>query len=336
MHFDTDGIYTLQYTAEDSCGNETVEERTVEVIGLKTTLFTDGTLIINEKSTDRNANVALHGAVTKEYVPMFTNGSNYVFSDINQVLWKNERASILRVEIGNAISPISTSWWFGMLQNCTSMDLSKMNTSRVTTMRGMFYYCDHLGAVDVSHFDTENVTDMGQMFMTCKLLTTLAVDSFDTSKVTKMNSMFSNCEGLQSLDISNFNTANVDQMDQMFNRCRNLGVIDVSNFDVSKVTSLRLVFDGCLSVQTLDLSNWDTSIVTNLYSTFNSCTSLTTIYASNKFVLGSVTDFGGTFSQCSTNLVGGAGTVWSPSSVEGYYAKIDGGTSDPGYFTAKS
>lgn len=32
MHIDTAGTYTLQYTAEDSCGNTTVEERTVEVV----------------------------------------------------------------------------------------------------------------------------------------------------------------------------------------------------------------------------------------------------------------------------------------------------------------
>ena len=64
MHFDTDGVYTLLYTAEDSCGNETIEERTVEVISYNTVLFTDGTFIINEKSTDRAANSALHGAVT--------------------------------------------------------------------------------------------------------------------------------------------------------------------------------------------------------------------------------------------------------------------------------
>ena len=56
MHFDTNGVYTLLYTAEDSCGNETIEERTVEVFGYSTVLYTDGTFIINEKSTGRDAN----------------------------------------------------------------------------------------------------------------------------------------------------------------------------------------------------------------------------------------------------------------------------------------
>lgn len=38
----------------------------------------------------------------------------------------------------------------------------------------------------------------------------------------------------------------------------------------------------------------------------------------------------------STKLVGGAGTVYNSSYVNKTYAKIDGGTSSPGYFTLKS
>lgn len=48
MKINTDGTYTLQYTAVDSCGNETIEERTVIVASPRTVLYTDGTFIINE------------------------------------------------------------------------------------------------------------------------------------------------------------------------------------------------------------------------------------------------------------------------------------------------
>lgn len=36
-----------------------------------------------------------------------------------------------------------------------------------------------------------------------------------------------------------------------------------------------------------------------------------------------------------TSLVGGAGTTYDSSHYNGVYARIDGGTSAPGYFTAK-
>ena len=95
MIINDEGNYTLQYTATDSCGNETIEERevVVELVTYMTTLFTDGTFIINEKSTDRAANIALHGAVTNEYDPFDPNGSTniqkYRFSSASERPWNS-------------------------------------------------------------------------------------------------------------------------------------------------------------------------------------------------------------------------------------------------------
>ena len=67
---------------------------------------------------------------------------------------------------------------------------------------------------------------------------------------------------------------------------------------------------------------------------FYSATNLKTIYASDKFNTGSVTTSTKMFTN-STKLVGGAGTKYNSSYVDKTYARIDGGTSNPGYFTAK-
>ena len=40
------------------------------------------------------------------------------------------------------------------------------------------------------------------------------------------------------------------------------------------------------------------------------------------------------FKNC-TSLVGGQGTVYNSSKINKTYARIDGGTSSPGYFTGK-
>ncbi len=37
----------------------------------------------------------------------------------------------------------------------------------------------------------------------------------------------------------------------------------------------------------------------------------------------------------STKLQGGAGTTYNSSKIDKTYARIDGGTASPGYFTAK-
>ena len=65
---------------------------------------------------------------------------------------------------------------------------------------------------------------------------------------------------------------------------------------------------------------------------FYNFTNLKTIYVSNKFNTDKVTDSTNMFSGC-TNLVGGAGTKYNSSYVDKKYARIDGGTSNPGYFT---
>ena len=86
---------------------------------------------------------------------------------------------------------------------------------------------------------------------------------------------------------------------------------------------------------TLDLSSFDTSNVTDMSWMFSDCSNLKTIYASDKFNTNSVTSSSYMFTG-SSNLVGGAGTTYNSSFVDKTYARIDGGTSNPGYFTLKN
>ena len=73
-------------------------------------------------------------------------------------------------------------------------------------------------------------------------------------------------------------------------------------------------------------------------SIFNGCSSLVTIYAINNFK----STVNSVFEGCS-KLVGGAGTKYSDAETSdptyyktAAYARIDGGSSNPGYFTAKN
>lgn len=121
-----------------------------------------------------------------------------------------------------------------------------------------------------------------------------------------------------------------------FFACSSCVNIDLSNLDTSLVTSMESMFANMLVLTSIDISNFDTSNVTNMAQMFGNCNHLETIYASNSFVTDQVDSSSGMFQNMSTNLVGGAGTVWSGSYTDKTRAKIDGGTSNPGYFTAKS
>ena len=244
----------------------------------------------------------------------------------------------------------------GMFQHsqATTLDLSNFDTSNVTNMQCML--CDSQATtIDVSHFDTSNVTNMNSMFWNSKAIT-LDLSHFDTSKVTNMKVMFGNSQAT-TIDVSHFDTSNATAMNGMFQHSQ-ATIIDVSNFDTSNVTNMQCMFcdskaatldvsnfdtSNVTNMQgmfwksqatTLDVSHFDTSNVTNMEIMFAYMTNLKTIYASSKFVTTSVTSSTSMFEK-STNLVGGAGTKYNKSYLDKTYARIDGGTSNPGYFTEK-
>ena len=69
---------------------------------------------------------------------------------------------------------------------------------------------------------------------------------------------------------------------------------------------------------------------------FYNCSNLTTIYAGISWDVQNVSSSAQMFKLC-TSLVGGQGTAYSSSNpTDKTYAHIDGGTSNPGYFTAKN
>ena len=147
--------------------------------------------------------------------------------------------------------------------------------------------------------------------------------------VVSMNRMFFNSKA-NSIDLSSFNTSNVVNMTAMF-YSSSVQSIDLSNFDTSKVTDMRYMFSDS-AVTSLDLSSFDTSNVTNMSYMFSGATNLKTIYASDKFSLDNVTSSSSMFDSC-TSLVGGSGTKYDSTKTDKTYAHIDGGTSNPGYFT---
>ena len=179
-----------------------------------------------------------------------------------------------------------------------------------------------------TYINNKPIVSMYYMFYNSKA-TTLDVSNFNTSKVTNMSSMFWSSQAT-TLDVSDFNTSNVTTMSGMFYNSQ-ATTLDVSNFNTSKVTSMGYMFSGSQAT-TLDVSNFDTSKVTNMNDMFYGSTNLKTIYGSSKFVTTAVTSSTNMFYGC-TKLIGGAGTKYNSSYVDKTYARIDGGTSNPGYFT---
>ena len=257
--------------------------------------------------------------------------SNFNTSNVTNMgfMFFGSKATTLDVSNFNTSNVTEMSDMFYNSQ-ATTLDLSNFDTSKVTNMGEMFSG-SQATTLDLSNFDTSNVTDMSWMFSYSQA-TTLDVSNFDTSNVMYMSSMFEESQA-PTLDVSNFDTSKVRDMSVMFYNSQ-ATTLDVSNFNTSNVTEMSAMFYNSQAT-TLDLSNFDTSKVTDMSSMFKNATNLKTIYGSSKFVTTAVTRSSSMFSGC-TNLVGGAGTKYDSTKTDKTYARIDGGTSNPGYFTAKN
>ena len=257
--------------------------------------------------------------------------SNFDTSKVTDMkqMFQNSKATILDLSNFDTSNVTNMGYMFWKSQ-ATTLDVSNFDTSKVTNMNSMFYGSEAT-TLDVSNFDTSKVTDMNGMFLG-SLATTLDLSNFDTSNVTDMSYMFYDSNAT-TIDVSNFNTSKVTDMGSMFYYSQ-ATTLDLSNFDTSKVTDMKKMFQKSKAT-ILDLSNFDTSKVTNMGYMFQGSSNLKTIYGSSKFVTTAVTSSTSMFSGC-TKLIGGAGTKYDSTKTNKTYARIDGGTSNPGYFTAKN
>lgn len=112
------------------------------------------------------------------------------------------------------------------------------------------------------------------------------------------------------------------------------GIEGLEYINTEKVTNMAGMFSNCSNIQTLDLRNFNTANVTNMQEMFYGCNNLRTIYVSKKWDNTSVDNSLYMFALCS-NLVGGEGTkcdgVYQNFDLQ--FTHIDGGSSNPGYFT---
>ena len=144
---------------------------------------------------------------------------------------RNDRTSFTKATFDESFAlyqPTSCdSWFFYYLRLEEIENLHYLNTSKVTTMEGMFMQCSVIKSLDLSTFETSNVENFYGMFAHCKELESLDVSNFDTSAATNMREMFIRCLKLKTIDLTNFETAKVKTMTKMFSKSTNLKAVIV-------------------------------------------------------------------------------------------------------------
>jgi len=163
---------------------------------------------------------------------------------------------------------------FEGISNIIEIDLSNLDTSKVTNMEKMFSQCIDLKTINFGDINTTLAESMHELFYNCSLLTSVNLSNFDTSSVTNMASMFSRCESLKFINASSFNTQKVENMFDLFAYCHNLTSVDVSSFKTANVKNFQGIFYQCYEIKYLNLSNFDTSSATNMMYMFSIMKSL--------------------------------------------------------------
>ncbi|MCR4664364.1 MAG: BspA family leucine-rich repeat surface protein [Paludibacteraceae bacterium] len=128
----------------------------------------------------------------------------------------------------------------------------------------------------------------------------------NTSEVTDMSYMFANCESINNVYV--INTRNVTSMKGMFMNCKSLIELQTVDFDMNKVTDASEMFSGCTSLERI-YCNDDWSVLGfNGEDMFKGCTAL-------------------------KGTCNGHTTFFDEEHTGKEYARTDGGTDRPGYFT---
>ena len=213
--------------------------------------------------------------------------------------WKGIASKIKRVAVvDDGIAPQTMYAWFINCDNLLSVNLSKLDTSKTTSLGYAFSGCKSLTDIDLSKLDTSSVGSFADVFQDCSSLRSVNLVGWDTSSGNNFSQMFFRCASLEELNVSSFKTGNVTTFNGMFYGCSSLRSLDLSRFDTSAATTFALMFYNCASLATLDVSMFNTSAATDLSRAFQGCKSLTELDLSRASTA-KVQTFYGMFSGCS-------------------------------------
>lgn len=212
--------------------------------------------------------------------------------------WRGIASKIKRVAVvDDGIAPQTMYAWFFTCDNLFSVNISKLDTSKTTSLSHAFSGCKSLTEIDLSALNTSSVKSFADVFQDCSSLRSVNLAGWNTSSGNNFSQMFCQCASLEKLDISSFETRNVKTFKEMFRGCSSLRALDLSHFNTSAATTFASMFYNCNSLSSLNVSMFDTSAATDVSQAFYGCGSLTELDLS-KASTAKVETFYGMFSGC--------------------------------------
>ena len=234
--------------------------------------------------------------------------------------------------------PIAPSTCREMFKDCTNLEtienIENLHTENVENFLYMFSNCRKLKNNNFNSFEMERATTIERIFYNCSNLNSIDLTDWNVKNIKGMYGAFQYCTALTNINLKTWRTKQLTNIGAMFAYCSHLQNIDLSSFSVESVKDYSDIFRGCSALKTVNIENWNTNLVENTKYMFSGCSNLTTIYVSEDFNTNNITESTNMFSNCN-KIVGGNGTTYNSDYIDKTYARIDGGPSNPGYFTSK-
>ena len=248
---DAGKFYTATIKLAETCSylpvGDVFKTKLVEYIKNSGKTVTDIKFVANSSNTEGEEFVGIREhRVTGSPVYFYINGNAVeIHSAAEKFVFHQDCSGMFLVNNNNDSK---------LLEDIENINFANCDTSKVTTMKQMFYGCRKLANISSARFDASNVTDMSYMFYYCGYRdgqpttggyagTIFNNNSsiYNTSKVTNMASMFEGF-GFAEIDISNFDMSKVTSVEKMFCSALYLGSINLGKFNVPGDCTLTNMF----------------------------------------------------------------------------------------------
>ena len=153
-----------------------------------------------------------------------------------QVPWITYASSVTAINIGGPgdyIQPITMSGWFQNFSEVVNLDLSYLDTSKVTEMNSTFARMSKLKSIDLSGLNFDNLEEVDNLFGGCTSLEDVNLEGFNPPMLTGIGAMFYDCSSLEEIDLSSLEGPYLNSIASLFDSCTSLKRIMIPNLIIN-------------------------------------------------------------------------------------------------------
>ena len=133
-------------------------------------------------------------------------------------------------------------------------DMTHLDSSKFTSLAGLFSFCTKIEFIDMSNLNTSNVTNMAGMFGNCFSVVHINISGLDTSNVTNMAGMFNNCYLLREIiGLPYLVKSSCTSIPGFGNNFR-LERLNLSGWNTTNIKAFSLIFHGSGSINYVDMT----------------------------------------------------------------------------------